>query len=52
MTKEQRAHEIATAALPISYLQYINNGGKPEDFDIIVEFDRLVHYVEEREVEK
>lgn len=52
MTKEQRAHEIAIAALPIAYMQHLENGGNSHGFDIIKEFDRLVHYVEEQESEK
>lgn len=52
MTKAQRAHEIAIAALPIAYMQHLEDGGNSKDFDIIKEFDRLVHYVEEQESEK
>lgn len=41
MDKNKIAHDIACAALPIVYEQYINNGGNRDDYDIVAEYNLL-----------
>lgn len=41
MNKNKIAHDIACAALPIVYEQYINNGGNRNDYDIVAEYKFL-----------
>lgn len=47
MKDKQKIHEIAIASLPVLYQQFKDNNGKPSEFNIVAEYGRIVHALEE-----
>ena len=47
MKDKQKIHEIAVASLPILYQQFKDNKGKVEEFDVVAEYKRIVHELED-----